>query len=247
MRARLRAPLAALVVLALAMGAAGCFNPFRPLVSGQTSFVKAPPSPTNATELLNLFKWCWENRDISRYKEIFTYDYRFAFSITDTAGNPYRSNPWTREDEIASATNLFVGGTAGEPAASSISLIFDGNLTPQNDFRPGKTAKWHQQIQISNLTLTINKTDGSAVRVTGGALFYMVRGDSAVIPPELLGGGFHPDSSRWYIERWEDQTNTGAGAFGLTPAGAARLATPTPAPFPQSMTWGLVKRIWLER
>ena len=244
MGTRLRVPLAALVVLALAVGTTGCFNPFRPLISGQTSFVKAPPSPTNPKELLNLFKWCWENRDISRYKEIFTDDYRFAFSITDTAGNPYRSNPWTREDEIASATNLFVGGTAGEPAASSITLIFDG-LRQDNDFRPGKDAQWHQQIQISNLTLTISKTDGSAVRVTGGALFYMVRGDSAVIPAELVGRGFKPDASRWYIERWEDQTNTGSGGASAGPATAARLATP--AEFPQSMSWGLVKRIWLTR
>jgi hypothetical protein len=244
MIARSRSLLAVALVLALAAGVSGCFNPFRPLVSGLTSFVKPPPSPTNAKELVTLFKWCWENRDISHYKELFTYDYRFAFSITDTAGNPYRGTPWTREDEITSATNLFAGGAAGEPAASSITLIFDGNLTPQNDLRQGKTAKWHQQIQISNLTLTITKTDGSAVRVTGGALFYMVRGDSAVIPPELIDIGFHPDSSRWYIERWEDQTNTGGGGAALAPATGERLAAPAELPLP--MSWGLVKRVWLK-
>ena len=242
MPARRRPVLALALILTLAAGVSGCFNPFRPLISGQTSLVKPPPSPTNPQQLVLLFQWCWENRDISRYKEIFTDDYRFAFSITDTAGNPYRANPWTREDEIASATNLFVGGSAGEPAASNITLIFDGNLTAQPDRREGKTAKWHQQIQIANLTLTITKTDGSAVRVTGGALFYMVRGDSAVIPQELIGRGFGPDTSRWYIERWEDQTNVSGGAASA-PALGAYVTAPQ---IPVRMSWGLAKRLWLK-
>ena len=240
MRVHRRPVLALVLMIALAAGVSGCFNPFRPLISGRTSFVKAPPSPTNAQKLIELFKWCWENRDISRYKEIFTDDYRFAFSITDSAGTPYLGNPWTREDEIASATNLFVGGSAGEPAASNISLIFDGNLTAQNDRRDGKTARWHQQIQIANLTLTITKSDGSAVRVTGGALFYMVRGDSAVIPLELAGRGFGPDSTRWYIERWEDQTNIGGGA-SIAPAPETRVTSRSDV----RMSWGRVKRLWL--
>jgi hypothetical protein len=237
-------PLLALVLLAaLAAGVSGCFNPFRPLVSGKTSFVKPPPSPTNAADLVRLFKWCWENRDIAQYLEIFSDDYRFAFAITDSAGNPYRNNPWTREDELASSTHLFVGGSASEPAASNISLIFDGDLLATPDFRQGKTARWHQQIQITTLTLTINKTDGSAVRVTGGALFYLVRGDSAVIPQEMIDRGFKSDSLRWYIERWEDQTNVGVGAASVAPASRAAMGTLGP----ERMSWGLAKRIWLGR
>jgi len=242
MMPRYRPLLALALVAALAAGVSGCFNPFRPLISGQTSFVKPPPSPTNPQELVKLFKWCWENRDISRYREIFTDDYRFAFAITDSAGNPYRNNPWTREDELASATNLFVGGSASEPAASSISLIFDGDLRAEPDYRDGKNARWHQQIQIATLTLTINKSDGSAVRVTGGALFYLVRGDSALIPQELIDRGFKSDSTRWYMERWEDQTNVGPGAASVAPAPEARVGAVSASP--TFMSWGLVKRIW---
>jgi hypothetical protein len=238
-----RRPFVAVVLIGtLAVAVGGCFNPFRPLISGLTSFVEPAPSPTNPQGVVRLFKWCWENRDITLYREIFTDDYRFAFAITDSSGTPYRGNPWTREDELISATNLFVGGSASEPAASSISLIFDGDLKAENDFRQGKAPRWHQQIQIANLTLTINKSDGSAVRVTGGALFYLVRGDSAVIPQELVERGFGADSTRWYIERWEDQTNVGTGAASIGPA--LEAAAPTFLDPPARMSWGLAKRIW---
>jgi len=240
------------LVASLGLAAAGCFNPFRPQVSGQTFVISPAPVPTTARDLIMLFKWCWENRDIARYKTLFTDDYRFAFAITDSAGNGYRTNPWIRTDEIISATNLFVGGSATEPAASSITLLFAGDPQVGPDLRPGMNPKWHQQVQIVNLTLTINKTDGSATRVNGNALFYVTRGDSAVIPPEL---GLGPDSTRWYINRWEDQTNTGTGATaaGPTPPAGAGLAAergaiaPTstaPSPFPVQMSWGMVKALW---
>ena len=242
--ARRAAALAALV--ALAALTSGCFNPFRPLIAAFTTHVAPPPSPTGPREVALLFKWCWENRDVPNYRELFTDDYQFAFAITDSAGNPFRNTPWRREDELTSAQNLFVGGSATEPAASSITLIFDGDLTPGRDFRDGKIYPWHQTIQITNLTLTVNRTDGSAYRVTGRALFFMVRGDSALIPQELKDRGFAPDSNRWYMERWEDQTTSTGGAsaapaFQWSAAPAPRaLTTPT-----QPMTWGRLKRLYL--
>jgi hypothetical protein len=158
-----------------------------------------------------------------------------------------------------------VGGSATEPSASSITLIFAGDLAVGPDLRPGMNPTWHQQVQIVNLTLTINKTDGSATRVNGGALFYVTRGDSAVIPPEL---GLRPDPTRWYINRWEDQTNIGSGAAAAGPAPPAALrpaplaaaglaasrgapstwsasgAAAAPSPFPVPMSWGEVKVLW---
>jgi hypothetical protein len=244
-----RLALAALV--ATAALSAGCFNPFQPLVSSRTTHVEPPPAPTGPREVVLLFKWCWENRDITNYREIFTDDYRFAFALTDSAGNFYRTTPWTREDELTSAQNLFVGGSATEPAASSITLIFDGDLVALPDYRDGKTAAVHQYIQISNLTLTVNRTDGSAYRVTGGAAFFLVRGDSAVIPQELKDRGFGPDKNRWYMERWEDQTNGGAGGAMAGPAGGLRAglpasgAAPTQTTRDQLVTWGRLKQLFL--
>ena len=194
----------------------------------------AAPTPNTPKSTIQLFKWCWENRDIAHYREIFTDDFVFTCLTTDSVGNPYHTESWTREDEIASATHLFVGGNASEPAASNISLVFDGNLFAQPDLRAGKTSEWHKQIQISNLTLTIIKGDGSGLRVTGGALFYLVSGDSAAIPQELTDLGLKPDAGRWFIERWEDQTNNGgvpaavlAGDAGAIPAKALPTRKPT--------------------
>ncbi len=252
-----RPALAAALILILGAITTGCFNPFRPLISAQTSQVEAPPAPTTAINVVRLFKWCWENRNITFYRQIFTDDYRFAFAVTDSAGNAYRNTPWTREDELVSAQNLFVGGSATESPASSITLIFTGDLKSERDFRDGKRdSTRHRTVQITNLTLTVTKSDGSGLQVTGGALFYLVRGDSAVIPQELKDQGFVPDINRWYIERWEDQTSTGQAPQGAAAPAAggqppAPVAKPAAGPavaadFPQRLSWGLLKRTYRE-
>ena len=59
----------------------------------------------------------------------------------------------------------------------------------------------------------------------------MVRGDSAAIPAEL---GFGPDSTRWYIERWEDETLS-SGSRTLP------VAAPQPA---RNTTWGMILTLY---
>ena len=184
------------------------------------------PSPDSPTSLVRLFAWCWNHRDIERYREIFTDDYRFAFAITDSAGDAYRDVPWTREDELISVEHIF-------DDAASITLVFAGDLQAEPDYREGKTLPWHQTVHVPYLTLTIVWKDGSSFQATGGALFYVVRGDSAAIPQELLERGFTPDPTRWYIERWEDQTAIRGTA--MTPARTA------PA---RRVTWGDVKVLY---
>lgn len=221
--------LAAGAGLALAALAAGCFNPFRPVVSNGPTFVAPAPVPDSPQNVVRLFQWCWQNRDYNTYRQVFTADYQFQFSLTDSAGNAYRGTPWVRDDEMLSAQHLFVGGSATEPAASTITLNFNSALSPQPDLRPGKTYPIHQQIDISSLTLIVNKPDGTGYQVSGGALFYLVRGDSAQIPADI---NLRPDPNRWYIERWEDETTSGviANALRRSGGGAASLASGTPGP-----------------
>src|SRR5436309_8705460 len=155
------------------------------------------PSST-AEEVVALLKWCWDNRDISRYHEVFTDDFRFTFVSTDGAGNPYPDHSWTREDELTSASHLFVDGSPTQPVASEVALSL-GDARFTTGF-PGLASPWHKQGLVP-LTLAVTRSDGSKLSASGQALFFLVRGDSAVLPQELIDRGFRPDSSRWYIER----------------------------------------------
>lgn len=200
-------PLAALAVLGLAGALAGCYNPFSPRIAPVLGNSKPAPTPTSSIQLLRLFEWCYNNQAIAEYREIFTDDYRFFFSPTDSSGSAWRGTPWTREDELISATQLFVGGSATEPPASSIRLNLDKNffVFPDNNYPWDPDGRWHQNIRTT-VTLVITTEGGSSTEIQGHANFYTIRGDSAVIPPELTNRGFGRDSLRWYIRRWDDET-----------------------------------------
>jgi len=239
---RLRRSVPALLLLALVMGLSGCFNPFDPLVSPNRGVSEPPPVPINPTSTLLLFKWCWENRAIDEYREIFTDDYIFQFSQQDSAGNAFRDQPWTREDEMASATNLFVGGSATEPPADRITLDFTNTLVEFESTLQGHDPKWHKTIR-AEVNLRVTRGEGT-LEVRGPGLFYFVRGDSARLPEELTSRGIVPDSSVWYIERWEDETIATAGAFAARRAGTASSTSGDydPPPLPPTLdTWGSLK------
>ena len=78
---------------------------------------------------------------------------------------------------------------------------------------------------MTNLRIVVG---GSVRECTGYANFFVARGDSAAVPPDLLALGFPPDANRWYIERWEDDTSD--GGMRAMPA--------------QKETWGSIKVLY---
>jgi hypothetical protein len=48
----------------------------------------------------------------------------------------------------------------------------------------------------------------------------VVRGDSALIPQELVSRGFRPDSTRWYVDQWNDETQVGSALSRAFPVSA---------------------------
>jgi len=200
-----------IAAVAMLVPLAGCFNPFRPDILSQrvTSTAPAPDSPQNAVKL---FQWCWVNRGVDEYRELFTDDYVFISAGTDSAGNQNRDIQARRDDEVQTAENMFIG-SAERPPADQITLQFDQNLVPFPDSRPGKNPHWHKQIRTS-VNLKVRIDSGNTVEVTGNALFFLTRGDSAAIPQELISRGFKPAAGdttsgkalRWWIDRWEDET-----------------------------------------
>jgi hypothetical protein len=227
--------ISALGVLLAGLALAGCFNPFSPRLAPTLGASIPAPKPTSAPGVLRLFEWCYNNKAIAEYREIFSADYQFFFSPRDSAGSEWRGVPFRREDELISATQLFVGGSSGEPPASSIKLQLDPNffVYPDPEFtyfpEPNRTmprdplGRWHKNIRTT-VNLRIGTEDGSSIEILGHANFYMVRGDSADIPDELKQRGFGPDSTRWYIRRWDDETASEGGLLAAAPAREAGLA-----------------------
>jgi hypothetical protein len=227
------------LVLGLVWTICGCFNPWDPREAG-LGVTEPPPVPTTPSLVLQLLEWSYKNRAIAEYREIFSDDYRFVFGTLDPYGNAYRSTPWTRDDEVESTTHLFQGGDASQPAATNISIMLDRNFNETNDPRYGPSAaRWHKLIRTS-VTLHIT-TEGGDQNVAGYGNFFLVRGDSAIIPLELRQRGFGPDSNRWYIQRHEDDTyqdNTGGG--GAT----ANRARPAAVETWVERSWGYLKALY---
>ena len=186
----------------------GCFNPFVPDVLSQrvTTLAPRPESPEDA---VRLFEWCWVNRGLEEYKGLFTDDYVFLSALPDSAGNGGRDVITRRTDEMDTAENMFIG-TAEHAPAAKITLNFDRSLRSQSDTRPNHPDSLYKLIRTS-VDLQVTVDDGNILEVSGHALFYLVRGDVAVIPPELIAAGVTKDRKRWWIERWEDETLPEAG------------------------------------
>jgi hypothetical protein len=159
-----------------------------------------PPVPNSPLGVVDLFQWSMDHRDLPHFEELFTSDFQLVFAASDSGGNPYRTKPFTRDDILIAAHDLFV-------STRSISLIFDWDPQDSDDLRVGMNPRWHQQVQLPSLTLTIEQSHGSVLHFGGGLLVYTARGDSAAVPQDLLNRGIKPDSTRWMIGRIEDQTN----------------------------------------
>lgn len=238
----IRRSLALALIGMLSMLLVGCFNPFSPLVSNDRGVSSPAPVPNSPSNVIRLFEWCYNNRAIDEYRELFTDDYVFKFALGDSAGQN-RDRPVDREEELATATNLFVGGS-DRPPASRIVLDFDKNLFALPDTRPGKNGKWHKAIRTT-VNLKVEIADGSTLEVTGFALFYLVRGDSAAIPTDLPGAT--NDSTRWWISGWDDETIPpgGLAQARAVPMTNSMRSARVAASLPQATTtWGAIKALF---
>jgi len=209
-----------LAALGLLLGVAGCVNPLQPRIGTGIAVVEPPPKPSTPQGVLLLFQWCWVNRSIAEYEELFTEDFRFAFTDVEAVDNP----PILRDEEITIARRIFVDGTAGEPRAKRIELNYNSLLISIPDTRPGKTDPWHKKI-TPRVALRVVLGNDQEYEIDGYVNFYLVRGDSALIPPELKERGFGPDLGRWYIERWEDNTGGSEGGSAVIRDGNGTVVT----------------------
>ena len=190
-----------------------------------------PPAPNSPSNAIRLFEWGWNRRDLGAFREVLAGDFRFVFAPGDSAGNLFRYDPIGREEMLGCLEHLFTGGGSAPPA-TSIVLLLDPTLHSLPDSRPGKDPTWHKEI-VTSADLAIKTEGGAEYRVMGYARFFVVRGDSAVIPMDLTVKGVRPDPSRWYIQQWNDETLKGAGLREFPPDPLA----PQPA---RNASWGQI-------
>src|SRR5262245_12496565 len=175
-------------LLLLAVFALGCSDRGTPLPTATQPITPEADSPSSA---LHVLEWSWNHRDVAPYSSLLTDDFAFQCGTRDPAGN--RDGSWTREDELISLGNLF-------RKATSLTLTLDRNFRPVSDPRPGKDSRWHKTIRTT-MIVSLLDADQFRIDVTGNALFYLVRGDSALIPQDLLDKGVGPDSTLWFLQR----------------------------------------------
>jgi len=231
MRTPWKTPIAPLA-LAGALALAGCGGGSK----STAPVVPTPPSPNSPTNVVARFAWGWNHLDKESFRQILTGDFTFAFAAADSAGNPFPNHGFGRDTLLTCAQHIFSGGGT-EPKATRITLTLDPALIVVNDSRTGKNPGWHKQITTSvNLYI---KADTSEYRIGGNARFFVVRGDSAVIPADLAAQGVVPDASRWYMDRWEDQTLSVIG-----PAPPARATYPARPTATHSTSWGAILALY---
>jgi len=212
LRGRIRVALALCVLALVLMGA--CSKKKKP---NEPEVPVAPiaNSPRNALALL---EWSWDQRDVAAYRTVFTEDYLYDFAVSDSQLVGVHID---RAQELVIANHLFVQGAPGHPAATGISFGLDNVINFQADDRPGKDATVHKRA-TSNVRLVVN-TPGPDYSITGTAIFYLTRGDSALIPQELIDAGARRDSTRWYVDHWTDTSDCPAGKACVT-VGRIKLA-----------------------
>jgi len=197
--------------------------------------ISAPaPQPNSPQTAVRLFQWGWNYRDVGAISAVLSQDFRFVFALGDSAGNQFPDHSIGREEMLTCLGNLFVGGGTAPPARSIV-LVFDSTLRPVADSRPGMNPRWHKEI-VTSVDLTVKTEDDQEYRILGNARFFVVRGDSALVPSE---SGVGPDSTRWYIDQLNDETLQGFnGAL-------ARVLPAMPQPS-RNHTWGELLAIYYQ-
>lgn len=230
------------LIASLALGLGGCST--RVTRVDEAGVSNPPPVPLSPQAALQLLEWSYNHKALLECTDLFTADYRFYFSPMDSAGAHYRSVPWIREDEVISTSHLFLGGSARQPPAASVRLMLDKNFVvyPDAEFvASDPQGRWHKTIR-TQVVLNLRLGDGSAIDISGGTTFSLVRGDSAAIPADLIARGFGPDSTRFWIRRWDDETTDGVGP--LSEISRARPLAALATQPSSARSWGWLKVLY---
>lgn len=193
----------AVVALVAALALIGCSRSTQP--PGASSPPPIADSPEHALERI---RFAWEHRDTVSNGTLPAANFWYGFLVSDSATNPWGNTPWNRAQELIFARHLFAGGApSGAPAATGIAFSFQSQPIPTADSRPGRNPLWHQEASTI-VAVKIDRSDGSSVLIGAPVRFFLVRGDSADLTPEMIAAGMAKSSGLWYLEGWNDLNTT---------------------------------------
>lgn len=200
-----------LIAMIAAASLAACGQTTRTVVPVETA-----PEARSPLLAIRLLEWAFAHRDLDAIDGLLTADLELVSASLDSAGNPTRL-PRDRAWVMDALRSLFEGVPGQHPPAE-VRLALDRNLIAFPDPRPGKSHVHHRTIRTSMDFIVMDPSTTNVQEATGSLLFYLVRGDAAAIPPGSLGDPGASDSTRWWVERIDDET---IGAEGAPQLGAS--------------------------
>jgi hypothetical protein len=152
--------------------------------------VRAAAAATDGPEsFLARFTDAWQGRDLAAYAALLTDDYRFHFG--DAEGRAEHPDGWGKDDELASASHLFLGRAdrPDRPRAQSIELVFDGvAILPDPEYPCDR--EHHALIDARRVRLAIILEGGGSLGAIGHHAYWIVR--------DAAGGA-------WRVRRWDEE------------------------------------------
>jgi hypothetical protein len=215
----------ALLPLFAALCLAGCESSQNPVIPSPPAALpdSVPPASTPANLLARL-EATWEFESITEQEELLTSDFRFAFSNgTDPELVNLYGDTWGKDDEIASASHLYVGfqddqGEYRSPA-ERVNLTW-GALSVVDDPDHPDSSAWYKLAVVDGFQAEVDLADDTQFVIHAPHRLLLVRGDAAVLDP-----GQEARADLWYVRRWIDlsQPLAGPGVMPVVPVTWGRL------------------------
>lgn len=157
----------------------------------------AVPVPASGAEaasgspqaFLARFADAWQRRDLDAYATLLTDDFRFHFG--DEEGQARHPGGWGKEDELASASHLFLGRVdrPDRPRARRIALEFMAvSVLADPDFPCDR--EHHALIDAREVRLAIELEGGGQLGAVGHHAYRIVRGSV---------------NEAWRLRRWDEE------------------------------------------
>ena len=184
--------------------------------------IAALPVPADTSSAwLDDFEAAYERGDAPAYAALLAPDFRFHFG--DAENRRLRPQGWSKDEELASYTNLHRGVVRPDgtklPRALAIDIQCAGVRTGPDPGMPGSAD--HRLVFVQAATIDIRFADGNRVVDTAPHAFHLVRG--------RVLGRTGEEAEDWFARSWIERPTEAPellAALHDEPAGVSAAGTP---------------------